>query len=63
VYSTFKSDMHLPSAEKLWQQPAASVFPNPRPPARPAPDEVHAASYFALSANMVNFRIKSMGTL
>ena len=44
VISTLSRETHRPSAEKVWQQPAAMVLPIP-PPAlgRSAPDEVQAA--------------------
>ena len=47
--------MHRPSAEKEWQQPAGRVCPGLFDP-----DDVQAASYFALSASMVSFSMMSI---
>ena len=55
--------MQRPSAEKLWQQPAAMVLPSlPFCAERSMPDEVHATSYFAASARISSLSISSMRT-
>ena len=47
--------MHLPSAEKEWQTPAASQLPSiPFFPFRETPLDVHATSYFAASAKIAS---------
>jgi len=61
VISTFKREMHRPSAAKLWQMPQAAVLP--MPPAEgtlATPLEVQAASYLAASDKIVSFSIKSI---
>ena len=53
--------MHRPSAEKLWQMPAATVVPSaPGFAPRSEPLDVHATSYFALSVRISSFFIKSI---
>ena len=54
VSSSFSREIHRPSAEKLWQQPAATVLPS-FPPRRSPPLEVQATSYLAASVRMVSF--------
>ena len=59
--STFKREIHRPSAEKEWQHPARVVLPMvPGRPARSRPLEVHAASYLAASARISSFWLSSI---
>jgi len=54
--STLSKDIHLPSAEKLWQIPNERALPiEPGAPARSTPLEVHATSYLAASDKIVSF--------
>ena len=56
VNRIFKSEIHLPSVEKLWQIPHCVQFPIPEPsPFLFVPLEVHATSYFAASDKIFNF--------
>ena len=59
VNRIFSRLIQRPSAEKLWQIPAAILFPTPRPPFfLSVPLEVHATSYFAASDKIFNFSCK-----
>ena len=56
VNRIFKSEIHLPSAEKLWQIPQAFELPrDPFIPFLSTPLDVHATSYFAASARIRSF--------
>ena|SRR5699024_5393489 len=55
VKRIFNSEIHLPSAEKLWHIPDLLQFPIPVPsPRRSTPLEVHATSYLAASVRILS---------
>ena len=63
--STFSSEIHRPSAEKLWQQPAMEeeVFPIfPGLDSRRTPLEVQAASYLAASVRIASLSSRSISS-
>lgn len=56
VNKIFSREIHLPSAEKLWQIPALIQFPIPVPSfCLSLPLDVHATSYLAASDKILNF--------
>ncbi len=56
VNKILSREIHLPSAEKLWQIPERSQFPMPVPsPFLAVPLEVQATSYFAASVRIFSF--------
>ena len=61
VNKILRREMHLPSAEKEWQMPAAIEFPIPfLLPLRFTPEEVQATSYLAASVKMASFSIRDI---
>ena len=63
VMSTFRREIHRPSAEKLWQQPATEddvlpIIPGREP--RRTPLDVQDASYFAASVRMASLSSSSI---
>lgn len=58
LMSTFKSEMHRPSAAKLWQMPQLFALPILFfSPSRSTPLDVQATSYLAASAKFSIFQI------
>ena len=58
VNRIFRSEIHLPSAPKLWQIPALEEFPIPLPsPLLSTPLEEQETSYLAASARMFSFSL------
>ena len=54
--SIFKSDIHLPSAEKEWHIPEKQAFPSPPVVlSRFEPLEEHETSYFAAFIKVISF--------
>ena len=61
VKRILSKDTQRPSAEKVWQIPAATELPMPVPfPLRSTPLEVQATSYFAASESMASFSAKDI---
>lgn len=61
VSRIFNKDMHLPSAEKLWQIPHDTALPSPDPLLDLSdPLEVHATSYLAAAARIFSFSINDI---
>ena len=59
--STLSKVMQRPSAEKLWQMPAARVLPIlPFCASRSMPEDVQATSYFAASASISSLSATSI---
>jgi hypothetical protein len=61
VISTLSSEMHRPSAEKLWHMPQDAALPRPLgPDFLLTPLEVHDTSYFAASVSIRSFSLVSI---